>query len=341
MSDELPHDEGLQELYRGLPADEPRAALDETIMAAARHSVATRMTSTVARRLRWALPLAAAAGVVLTLTLTRLTPEQRDLGLVARNVAPSADRQGHLRAPGSDGGEGFADAVRGAVDEAATQTPPRGDARSAARPAARHESAAQVSSLEEKRPEVGGTAPAAPSPPTAMAKASPAAPTPPQAASAPAPPAAPPSALADRMATNTTAREADGKPRALAAPSSPDSAARAAQLAAAVAAAAPRTESYARADLEKPGEWPFGLEAGLAAQEACRRVSAALHRDCVFRNDIATVTLAPPAAIDRGPLAGNDVSRLTLTLHDGRLRSVALVLVGGTEETLVAPEQAK
>jgi hypothetical protein len=87
VSDQLPHDEELRSLYRRLPADEPRAEIDEAILSAARELAdATARKSSDRheghrRRFmapgRFVLPLAAAAAsVILTVTLTRLTPEQ-------------------------------------------------------------------------------------------------------------------------------------------------------------------------------------------------------------------------------------------------------------------------
>ncbi|MFN2427807.1 MAG: hypothetical protein ABR587_15325, partial [Candidatus Binatia bacterium] len=75
MSEQMPHDEDLRKLYRELPADEPRAQIDDAILAAARRTSTAKRPSLL-RRLRWTIPMAAAAGVVLTLTLTRLAPER-------------------------------------------------------------------------------------------------------------------------------------------------------------------------------------------------------------------------------------------------------------------------
>ena len=71
---ELPEDVELRRLYRGLPSEEPRAEIDAMILEAARR--ATRSPAkprSIVRRIAWVLPLAAAAGIVLT--LSRVAPK--------------------------------------------------------------------------------------------------------------------------------------------------------------------------------------------------------------------------------------------------------------------------
>ncbi len=93
MSDQVPHDERLRELYRELPADEPRAGIDAAILAAARRRGARDSRASLLARIRWAVPLAAAAGVVLTFALMRLAPEQRLDGFEESAGAPAVERR--------------------------------------------------------------------------------------------------------------------------------------------------------------------------------------------------------------------------------------------------------
>lgn len=67
--DDLPEDESLRRLYRGLPPDEPPAHVDAAIRAAARGQLVARRPWW--RSLRWQVPLAAAATAGLTLVLLR------------------------------------------------------------------------------------------------------------------------------------------------------------------------------------------------------------------------------------------------------------------------------
>lgn len=84
--------------------------------------------------------------------------------------------------------------------------------------------------------------------------------------------------------------------------------------------------------------WPFGLEAGLDERETCRRVISALRCACAFHDNVAVIALDPPAIVDRRQLSGKTVSKLTLTLRDGLLRSVALSFTDSTADaTFAAP----
>ncbi len=308
MNDEMPHDDELRALYRKLPADEPRAALDDAILAAARrrNKVAVR---TLTRRLRWSLPLAAAAGVVLMLTLTRLTPEQPAVDLTAAPAVTETHKQplpplAPQREP--DGANREADTVR------AEQAQPPPAATSDAKERDQYMALAQ-----EARP------------PDAARKRE-------------------ESARAQQLESNAQRRAPDRRNLAAAAPPAAPVPRALPPSATPPVPAAPSEASRAIAGMlmsaasSQHDAWPFGLEAALPADDACRRVSSALHVTCTFRDEVAVVTLAAPAPIDRGRLAGKSVSRLTLALRNGSLRSVALQFADGTgEEVLTAPEPAK
>src|SRR5688572_2046210 len=65
-------DEDLSRRYRELPREEPPHALDDAILAAARRELETRPAPLVAPtgRRRWAVPIAAAAVIVLSAVVT-------------------------------------------------------------------------------------------------------------------------------------------------------------------------------------------------------------------------------------------------------------------------------
>jgi hypothetical protein len=76
---ELPHDDDLRALYRQLPAEEPQAQTDDAIRAAARRAVAAapRHSAPAWRGiLRWQVPVAVAATLLLTLVIVREEPAQ-------------------------------------------------------------------------------------------------------------------------------------------------------------------------------------------------------------------------------------------------------------------------
>lgn len=68
----LPDDPAVQALYRQLPADQPPAALDEAILAAARRAAGSKPRAVPAWQ-RWRIPLAAAASILLSVMLLRHT----------------------------------------------------------------------------------------------------------------------------------------------------------------------------------------------------------------------------------------------------------------------------
>ena len=82
----------------------------------------------------------------------------------------------------------------------------------------------------------------------------------------------------------------------------------------------------------------IAVQPGLDAAEACRRITAALKVPCAFDADVATINLEEPAVIDRGELAGRNVTRAKLTLRDGLLARIALQVEGfTTDQVFVAP----
>jgi len=78
MSDPDLRDPLLDSAYREAPRDEPSAALDERIRAAARRAVGAGPKAAVPRSpfVRWRVPLSLAATVVLVVTLTLMTREE-------------------------------------------------------------------------------------------------------------------------------------------------------------------------------------------------------------------------------------------------------------------------
>src|SRR5689334_2143271 len=104
VSEQLPHDEELRTLYRRLPADEPRADIDANILAAARAESRQHRRSVVLRRLRWTLPLAAAAGVILTLSLTRLEHHRDALDVLGETDSQNATQKNKDAQPENESG---------------------------------------------------------------------------------------------------------------------------------------------------------------------------------------------------------------------------------------------
>ena len=353
-SPELPDDEDLRRVYRELPADEPRAEIDQAILDAARRSVAQGGgTRGVVRRLRWALPLAMAAGVVLTLTLHRAA-EDRSTTMPAAPVDKAAPG-GVERAAGQQKGDGGELTGRmNAQPEEMRETKESDEARS--RVAARKDEDAPASDsaaaladrqgaygmAEEPEAIAPAGAPAAlPAPP-----ASPASPASPR--KVPAAPAASPSkapaakaataaAVTPNTATATDSRApATGNPsrdsllskrstdRLMEAPAAQD-AARSEETAMAPAPVPPANRAKPAAE---NALWPFGLEAGLAADEACRRLAEALRARCVFAGDDADLTTAHALIVDRGTYSGRSMKRIVLHARDGVLDRVEMWLTG-------------
>lgn len=336
--DEMPHDEALRDLYRSLPADEPRAELDDAIVAAAKRLAEVRRSRQIVRRLRWAVPLAAAAGLVLTLTLTRLTPQQVTTGTSFRSVESDAP-------PVAVPQEAFSatQAAPPAKTEAvpqehaeraseAAREQPRAVAReknSEARRPADHALAknhAQTQRLAEAQPRE-----LAPAAPPVVPPAAPAA-VPPPAARA-AQPAVPPALAARKAAPGAPASE--GSAALLQQAPTPREHDRSAPDRAGANEAAGLRAS------DEEDSWPFALQAGLSAEETCRRVRTVLKHSCRFHEGVALVPVSPPARIDRGSDKGKNVSHLKLTLRDGRLSKVILRVLSqnGTTEDIVLTAQ--
>lgn len=318
----MPHDDELRDLYRRLPSDEPRAEIDAKILSAARSGNARQSRTTLLRRIRWALPLAAAAGVVLTFALMRLAPERRLEGTDERAPEPAT-------------------LERDASDDAARRPEDRVEV---ARPEARSAAGQRRARLDG---DGGDAAPAGPAGPATIAAAPPPDPADPAAeqaateskpglaaakksneASGPAGPASPPAEaavaaqrhdLAACLADETDPVEAEARARALA-----------------EAEAARKEENAVEA-----ARWPFGLEPWLDASEACRRAAAALSTTCEFHGSVAVLDADPPVPVDVGLSRGSPVRQLTLTLRDGRLAKVDLRFAdAGARHTLIAPEPA-
>jgi hypothetical protein len=373
VSDELPHDEELRSLYRRLPADEPRAEIDEAILSAARElggAAARKPADAAARehegqrrrflaRARWMLPIAAAASVILTVTLTRLTPEQPAIapselretsddsnaygtaGLEAAeedkaDIAQSAPESPVLSDGPIDGarGSGLAKSARQAPPamaepDAGKPQPAKEANEPAAAPAKpKSEAATGTARLHEDRRRAesiaAGRAATAESVEKRTAEER-------QPKDAPAPVPAPPEDSAISGA----------------APAPPPAAGMASRDEARIDEdqAAAQSDVLARkapeAEQERPApshEWPFGLAPGLDQTEACRQIASALQATCRFHLGVAVVHLKEEAMVDRGEFAGRKVTRITLVARSGPLTSVGLQLEGfTTDQVLVAP----
>jgi hypothetical protein len=411
VNDEMPHDDELRALYRKLPADVPRSQIDDTILAAARRRSDVARRRSIVRRLRWTVPLAAAAGVVLTLTLTHLTPDQgalqRSSHSMAFNALPWSEQSGDssvsawvAQPPFPSSAQQTAPAYPSpAVPPASAQPPapsyaspavPRPSAQpSAAPPPAQPGNlnalgymmdgspAARVdqdkANTDERADHETAAATADAKKPAAAAKAEAARPMAPPPVAAAAPAAPPLAALTEeargkgralaKLKDVAPAREAKahdeldaagrvagGAPAGAAASATAPEAGTAAGTtretqAGGAAASDSATAACEAAPPSPPQEvppWPFNLEAGLTADEACRRVSAALHRKCAFFDTRVDMELSPIVPIDRGRVVGTSASRLTLALRNGKLWSVVLQLTSPAGDTsqavLVAPD---
>jgi hypothetical protein len=290
--DGMPDDESLRRLYRTMPKLEPPIEIDNAILEAARRTAARRRTLRSRVALRWGVPLAAAAGILLTFALTRLAREQREVDMPDRRATTSAP-----------------------------PTPPQPVAAPA--PAPRAETPAPPPRSAAPAPPPHAAAPA--TPPRAAARA----PLPEAAAPASPPEAAAP-APASREKREEPARENSGSLAAMkAAPlarqrqdAAPAASGGAAEMA---LGAQPLPDS---AD-ESSTAWPFGLEPDLEQDEACRRISATTGNRCEFRGSDADVAIAPARSVDRGAYRGRPVERVALHTIGGKLASVELWLAGG------------
>jgi hypothetical protein len=206
VSDQLPHDEDLRTLYRKLPADEPRAEIDEAILAAARAQIHERQRARFLERLRWAMPLAAAASIAVTLTLIRVAPKQTPLPAAqvdgeVETLQTKAAKQTRPPAAGSASSsrdEGHDSQPREDIDEARTlEQKKKADGPLMAAPALRGaapQPPAAVPAAPQPDAEARAKSPASAKPPAEQFATTPGAPhaAPPSAAPPPAPSAAPP-----------------------------------------------------------------------------------------------------------------------------------------------------
>src|SRR6187549_1582150 len=97
-------DDGLKKRYRELEAPEPPAALDQAILAASRRAVAPR-------RVSWAMPVSAAAVLVLAVGVT-LRMQQEKPGI--ESSMPAEPPPKAIQAPASAPTAPMADAMQGA-----------------------------------------------------------------------------------------------------------------------------------------------------------------------------------------------------------------------------------
>lgn len=336
MNEQMPDDDKLRDLYRGLPADEPPAHLDEAILAAARKKDGDASRKgrgpAVVRRLRWALPLAAAAGLVLT--VHRFLPERAaNLPEVAApasgidDAAPTASPDEQARAEVDSQVADFA-GLRDSPEKVATER---------SRPIARAKRTTKAEPTGEAKP-------------TAEAQRKPEAvaedrkSSPPDAVSQQAwsrlkslgymdgdEDAA--AAIAAKRKGAEAAAPVDG---ATAPGNGPDGASpeegEAALMAEPDAERSDKTDVAACEAGDGPPApiveqvWPFGLEPGLTREETCRRLTRATGADCEFFAGFLEIRLSPPVAIDRGEDVGALVSGLSMGLRDGRLQSMTLLL---------------
>jgi hypothetical protein len=378
VSEQLPHDEELRSLYRKLPADEPRAEVDEAILAAAREAAAR---GTVARgsgdaharqrrrflaRAAWIVPLATAASVILTVSLTRLSPERPEIEPSSLREAAESDVDSLAAAPAEREDVWPEESPRPAPPAVAAPPPaaapppvaapprvaeppraaapttgkqeaersqPRADAMEAQRGAEATEARRRAEAKAEADAAVGSLAE-----PLARKKAAEESP----AKSAPMG-AAKPSESASAVAQDETAAEVGGAPPA--SPSLPALADRHGDVASRIN---PPSDDYA-IGLDEPAQpqdraraastaWPFGLTPGLDAAEACRRLESALKSACRFEGSQAVVAPKDVAVADRGEFAGRRITRVTLVAAGGRLVEIRLQVEGFTsEQILVAP----
>jgi hypothetical protein len=334
----LPHDDELGELYRCLPADEPRAELDRAILEAGRRAAArprgvVRSIRSVRsiRRVRWIAPLAAAAGVVLTLTLTRVADRTAE---PVSSDAPAAE----LRDRGVPAAELDAPAQRDVevLGHGAGDAPPPGQPqRMDGSPSSHAESrkAAPPAMREESAPRAQDSFAAPPSAAIPRQRASQAGGEALRAESATQPPAgAAAKAEAKRSAQAAAeARPAPPPPAALArdndtmAPAAPE----AASSAASEAPAVPCMDdgSPAAPEPPRPEVCPFLVTVGLTAEEACHALTNHLRRPCRVDGDRIEMRLEPPVALADGAPA----ERIVVELAGGRVQRMRVFMAGGTE----------
>ena len=208
-------DEDLSRRYREVAREEPPRALDDAILAAARRELETRPAPLVAPtgRRRWAVPVAAAAVIVLSAVVTlHVQREQPDPELAAPQpaqapatrkdeafaVAPRAEMREKLSAPAKD-----VDALRAPI-EAPKAEPERRRAQEA--PTAKAAKPSQAPSGESS---ALARAPAEPKPPAEQERFSPD----PAPAVAAAPPPPPPASAPPQMQMQAPAPAAKPAPR--------------------------------------------------------------------------------------------------------------------------------
>jgi hypothetical protein len=128
-----PRDEDLSRAYRGLDRSEPPQRLDDAILAASRREAGARPRSTRPVLLRfWDNPIALAATVVLTFSLSLMVFEQLPQSERALEESPRASAPPN-EAPASRAEEPAADSARGARQrEAAKPAAPATPAKDAA-----------------------------------------------------------------------------------------------------------------------------------------------------------------------------------------------------------------
>ncbi len=307
-SDGMPDDESLRRLYHTMPKLEPPVEIDNAILAAARGQGARRRSLRSRALVRWGVPLAAAASILVTFALTRLEPKPREVGVHAVDTMES-------RAKSDD--EFLADA-------------PRADS---GRP-----SVAAAPAAAPPPPAVAATQPAAaPSSPSPLAPS----PAPPDLRSrAKLRDESAPGAASDLAATESAplaspAEQRSGDVRANAQIHGGAALAKQAPQALSVEsddarmAAAPEEPAESEASQTLP--WPFGLEPGLAETDACRRIAAATAGRCEFRAGNADVAIAPVRAVDRGAWRGRSARRIVLHARGGKLTGMDLWLDGAGE----------
>ena len=210
-------DEDLSRRYRELAREEPPRALDDAILAAARRELETRPAPLVAPtgRRRWAVPVAAAAVIVLSAVVTlHVQREQPDLELaeVPQSQAPAAARKDEAPAS-APRAEMQEQKIAPQANEVQTQT---------AKPAAPKAQAERRRAQEAPAQKAVTPAPAgessalarAPAEPTPLAEQGRFSPDPGPAAAAAPPPPPSPSATPPQMQMRPAAPAAQPAPRA-------------------------------------------------------------------------------------------------------------------------------
>lgn len=314
---ELPHDDDLARLYRQLPADQPSPEIDRAILDAAR-TVRPRRGAVL--RMRWALPIAAAAGVVLMLTLTRLTPELQSPEWIERDALREETTSAELRADAKDAEEAMsarsAKNVRDTELAAKKEDVPAQAAKAASR-----------ASLRERGDSVGAS-------PIAKAKiAQPASPAEqPPVAAVVAPPNQPMRSLGS---IDETSPAAPG-PSAESSVSTKLGSAKTASPELSQHRDEGRDEGRdAQGESKRQGEqvWPFALEAGMGSEEACHRMSEKLRVPCAFAGGQAELPTPAATLVDRGIWRGRVVTKVILHAQSGALIDVELELTTPQNQT--------